>query len=347
MTGTVGQAGFLLALDPSVSERFLETKVSKSRYTAYRKMSYNETMTTVEKLFGEYLDYLEIEKGRSPKTRENYERYIKEYLNFSGATTPQNITEESVRKFRLYLARRDMKKVTQSYYLIALRNFLKYLAKRDIKALAPEKIELPKIPERQIDVIEYADLERLLKAPENEPVKTANDRLRALRDKAILETLFSTGLRLAELCSLNRDIDLNRSEFTVRGKGNKLRIVFLSNTAKHALKEYLGKRGDMDPALFVNFGKAKKTGEAARVTPRTVQRIIDFWARRAGIAKRVHPHQLRHLFATDLLLNGADLRSVQVLLGHANISTTQAYTHLTNKELREIHQAFHGKRRKE
>jgi len=303
-------------------------------------------MADVSKLLVEYLDYLEIEKNRSPKTRENYERYLKEFLKFANPSSPAQITEEVVRKFRLDLARRStgsrgepMKKITQNYYLIALRNFLKYMAKRDIKSLAPEKIELPKIPERQIDIIEYRDLERLLTAPQETDIKT-------MRDKAILETLFSTGLRLAELCSLNRDIDLERGEFTIRGKGNKLRVVFLSQGARNTLKFYLKMRGDMEEAMFVSFSKSKKPKVTGRIQPRAVERLVDFWARKAGIAKRLHPHQLRHLFATDLLINGADLRSVQSLLGHANIATTQTYTHLTNKELKDIHTAFHGKRRK-
>ncbi len=304
------------------------------------------SMPDVQKLLNEYLDYLEIEKNRSPKTRENYERYLKEFIKFSGVKSPHQITEEIVRKFRIGLARRptspkggEMKKITQSYYLIALRNFLKYLAKRDIQSLAAEKIELPKIPERQIDIIEYKDLERLLAAPQATDIKT-------LRDKAILETLFSTGLRLAELCSLNRDIDLDRGEFTIRGKGNKLRVVFLSEGARNTLKTYLKLRGDTEDAMFVSFSKSAKPKITGRIQPRAVERLVDFWARKAGIAKRLHPHQLRHLFATDLLINGADLRSVQSLLGHANITTTQTYTHLTNKELKEIHSAFHGKRRK-
>jgi site-specific recombinase XerD len=317
-------------------------------------------MASVETLLSEYLDYLEIEKNRSPKTRENYERYLKEFLKFSKVKRPLQITEEVVRKFRLDLARRPaspdgkggegIKKITQNYYLIALRNFLKYLAKRDIKSLASNKIELPKIPERQIDIIEYRDLERLLAAPlealKQSGASSPAATIKTLRDKAILETLFSTGLRLAELCSLNRDIDLDRGEFTVRGKGNKLRIVFLSNDARNTLKTYLKMRDDTEEALFVSFGKSKKTAATGRIQPRAVERLVDYWARRAGIAKHLHPHQLRHLFATDLLVNGADLRSVQSLLGHANISTTQTYTHLTNKELKEVHQAFHGKRRK-
>ncbi len=301
-------------------------------------------MTEIEKLLRDYLNYLEIEKNRSPKTRENYEHYLNEFLKFSKVRRPADITDDAVREFRLALARRErgsdgaaIKKVTQSYYVIALRNFLKYLARRDVKTLAAEKIELPKTPSRQIEVLEYGDLERLLAAPKG------ND-LRSLRDKAILETFFSTGLRLAELCSLSRYLDLKRGEVTVRGKGDKLRVVFVSDSARDAIQKYLAKRSDADEALFVSLNKSGKV--IGRVTPRAVQRLVSARARQAGIAKHVHAHQLRHCYATDLLMNGADIRSVQELLGHANISTTQIYTHLTNKALREVHQAFHGRRRK-
>ncbi len=285
----------------------------------------------------DYLAYLEIEKNRSPKTRENYERYLKEFLKFAEIATPKEITENIVREFRMALARRDIKKITQNYYIIALRNFLKYLAKRDIKVLAPEKIELPKIPQRQIEVLEYQDLERLLATPKG-------DSLRSLRDKAILETFFSTGLRLSELCNLNRYIDLKRGEVSIRGKGDKLRVVFLSEGAKEAIQKYLSKRSDAGESLFISLTRDGKV--IGKITPRAVERTIESRGREAGIAKKIHPHQLRHSFATDLLINGADLRSVQELLGHANISTTQVYTHLTNKELREIHKAFHARRRK-
>lgn len=299
--------------------------------------AYNKTMAGIETLLREYLNYLEIEKNRSPKTRENYEHYLDEFLKFSEARTPADITDTAVREFRLALARRNIKKITQSYYVIALRNFLKYLAKRDIKTLAAEKIELPKTPSRQIEVIEYGDLERLLAAPKG------ND-LRALRDKAILETFFSTGLRLSELCALNRHLDLKRGEISVRGKGDKLRVVFIADSAREAIKKYLAKRTDAEEALFVSVNKSGKA--IGRVTPRAVERLVTSRALQAGIAKHVHVHELRHSFATDLLMNGADLRSVQELLGHSNISTTQVYTHLTNKALREVHEAFHGRRRK-
>lgn len=303
-------------------------------------------MTEIQKLLSDYLAYLEIEKNRSPRTRENYEHYLNEFVAFGKIRTPKDITEAVVRDFRLALARRSsgeggrvrkpLKKITQSYYVIALRNFLKYLAKRDIKTLSAEKIELPKIPERQIEILEYGDLERLLRAPQG-------GTLRDLRDRAILELFFSTGLRLSELCALDRFIDLVRGEVSVRGKGGKVRVVFLSNRAQQALKKYLEKRTDAEQALFISMDKSGAV--IGPIIPRAAQRMVAARAAQAGIAGKVHPHQFRHSFATDLLINGADLRSVQALLGHANISTTQIYTHLTNKELREIHKAFHGKRR--
>lgn len=301
-----------------------------------RQVYYNESMAEVEKYLKDYFTYLEVEKNRSPKTRENYERYLKEFLKFSEVSKASEITEDVVRDFRVFLNRRNIKKITQSYYVIAIRNFLKYLAKKDVKALAADKIELPKIPQRQIEVLEYADLERLL--------QTKGSDLRSLRDKAILEVFFSTGLRLAELCALDRYIDLTRGELSVRGKGNKLRVVFLSPGAKSAIKTYLDRRGDAEAALFVSL--TKKGQVIGRVTPRSVERMVATRAKEAGIAKPIHPHEIRHSFATDLLINGADLRSVQVLLGHANVATTQIYTHLTNKELKEIHESFHARRRK-
>ena len=302
-------------------------------------------MANIEKLLEDYLNYLEIEKNRSPKTRENYEHYLRAFIKFGGLKTEKDITSERVRDFRLFLARSKtsqneiLKKNTQAYYIIALRNFLKYLIKRDFEVLAPDKIELPKISPRQIEIIEYDDLERLLAASQG------ND-LRQLRDKAILETFFSTGLRLSELCQLNRHLNFERGEITVRGKGNKLRVVFLSPGAKKAIKNYLEKRTDAEEALFISLTKSKSPKVIGRIIPRTVQRLVDYYSRKAGIQEKVTPHMLRHLYATDLLINGADLRSVQELLGHSNISTTQIYTHLTNKELREVHQAFHARRRK-
>lgn len=294
-------------------------------------------MGKIETLLSRYLDYLEIERNRSVKTRENYERYLCEFFRFGGIKSERDITSEAVRRFRLYLARRGLKKNTQAYYVIALRNFLKYLAKNDISALAPDKIELPKTPTREIEIAELDDIARLLKAPQG-------THLRALRDRAILETLFSTGLRVSELCRLDRRINIPRGEVSVRGKGDKLRVVFLSDAAKAALKAYLAKREDADEAMFISIAKTGRILE--RIRPRTVQRLIRRYAAQAGIPKKVTPHMLRHEFATDLLINGADLRSVQELLGHSSVSTTQIYTHLTNKKLRETHRVFHSRNRR-
>lgn len=286
----------------------------------------------------EYLDYLEVEKNRSRKTRENYERYLKRFIHDVAIHTIETMTLDVVKRFRLLLARRTppLKKSTQAYHVIAIRNFLKYLIKQDYHVLSPEKIELPKMTSRQIEIIDATELERLLKSPgDNNDVKT-------LRDKALFETLFSTGLRISELCALDRYIDFKKGEITVRGKGDKLRLVFLSGRAKQLLKEYLDKRIDTDPALFVSFSKAKQLKTLGRILPRTVQRLIHYYGRKAGIVgKRLTPHSLRHCFATDLLANGADLRSVQELLGHSNISTTQIYTHVTNRALKEVHKNFH------
>lgn len=294
-------------------------------------------MNEIQKLKNEYLDYLEIEKNRSPKTAENYRRYLDDFMETTGIKGAEEITEDLVREYRMNLARRGIKKSTQSYYIIGLRNFLKYLMKRDIETLPPDRVELPKTTRRDIEMLRFDELERLLKAPEG-------NSLRSKRDRAILETLFSTGLRVSELCGLGRYIDLGRGELSVRGKREKVRVVFFSERAKRAIKEYLEARGDADEALFVSLTKEGKV--LGRITPRSVQRMVDWAAKKAGIARSdVTPHTLRHLFATDLLMNGADLRSVQELLGHSDISTTQIYTHLTNKDLRDVHDAFHGKRR--
>lgn len=324
-------------------------------------------MAQIDDLLKDYLDYLELTKNRSLKTQRNYEHYLKVFFETAQIKTPADITERAINDFRKVLARTDsgrpsassgqadgkLKKVTQNYYVIAIRNFLKFLIKKDLKVLSPDKIELPRIPTRQIAIPEYKDFERLLAAPEG-------DDLRALRDRAILETLFSTGLRISELCNLKRYLDLSRGELTVRGKGEKLRVVFISESCRSALKRYLDKRGDAEEWLFVSLSKgsqpASTRGDSStrggkppkvlgKITPRAVQRLVSFYARKAGISEHVTPHKLRHLFATDLLVNGADLRSVQELLGHSNISTTQIYTHLTNKELKEIHKSFHGRRR--
>ncbi len=295
-----------------------------------------------------FLEYLEIERGRSKKTVANYKRYLSKFLKFSRKflnKSEKNLKVKDVnlnliRKFRLYLVSKEIKKKTQSYYLIALRNFLKYLVKQDIQCVLPEKIELPKNENYEIKVISFEELERLLNAPKGNSLKV-------LRDKAIMELIFSCGLRVSELCTLNRDqINLNLDEFPVKGKGGKIRLVFLSKYAKSALKKYLEARKDICQALFVTFSGKKSPKNFRRITPRTVQRIIEYWRKKAGIVKKVTPHTLRHMFATDLLQNGADLRAIQMLLGHSNISTTQIYTHLTDRTLKEVHQTFHAKRRK-
>lgn len=295
-------------------------------------------LSSVEKLKNDFLEYLEIEKNHSQKTIANYNCWLERFFKFSQIQTPENINEEIIRKYRIFLNRliikdRPIKIQTQTNYLIAIRQFLKYLAKKDIKTLSADKIELPKLPMREIDFLESEEINRLLGSPQK-------NNLSDLRDKAILETLFSTGLRVSELCSLNIDkINLKSGEFSIRGKGGKIRTVFLSDSTKEALAKYLDKRKSISEALFIN----KKGG---RLTPRSIERLVKKYAIAAGISKKVVVHSLRHAFATDLLKAGADLRSIQSMLGHSNISTTQIYTHFTNPELKKIHQTFHGKKRK-
>lgn len=294
---------------------------------------------TIETCFREFLEDLEIERGRSRKTVENYQHYLERFFAQAGIKAPKDITEERVRSFRLWLNRlngnKGLSPRTRNYHLIALRMFLKYLARRNIASLAPEKIELAKLSDRDIDIPPADDLNRLLTAPPASGFK-------GLRDRAILELLFSTGLRVSELVGLDCDsIDLSRDEFSVRGKGSKVRLVFLSPAAKEALNKYLEKRSDINPALFVGLQKQ----DPQRLTARQIERLVKRYAIAAGISRKVTPHTLRHLFATDLLMNGADIRSVQALLGHSSITTTQIYTHMTDRQLREVHKAFHGKRR--
>ncbi|HEX7651552.1 MAG TPA: site-specific tyrosine recombinase/integron integrase [Candidatus Paceibacterota bacterium] len=297
----------------------------------------------------QFLEYIEIERGRAVKTIENYDRYLTRYFTQMGIKETTDITEQNVRDFRLWLNRQagtgkdSMKRRTQNYYLIALRAFLKFLRKRDIPAISPEKIELAKVPERHLDLISPAELDRLIRAADGADEKS-------LRDRAILELLFSTGLRVSELCSLDSDLDLSRDEFSIRGKGDKVRVVFLSDAAKNAVHAYQKARKDMSDALFVGIPLLpKKKGGAlpmpARLSPRAVEMMVKKYATKAGITKKVTPHVLRHSFATDLLSNGADIRSVQMLLGHASINTTQIYTHVTNSQLHDVHRKFHSKNR--
>ena len=313
-------------------------------------------MTQIKKLKTEFLEYLEIEKNRSQNTIKNYDFYLSRFINWANTTKPEQITKDIVRKYRLWLNRLEnpknkgeLKKNTQNYHIIAIRSFLKYLAKRDIKALAPEKIELAKIPERQINFLDGADLEKLLQAPLN----TKERKIIQLRDKAILELLFSTGLRVSELASLKKsDLNLKKDEFSIRGKGSKIRIAFLSNQAKDCVLEYLKNRQDMSEFLFVAHDRAKKDRQNRKdpknikgLSPRSIQRLIHKYSKVAGITKNVTTHTLRHSFATDLLTSGADIRSVQAMLGHSSITTTQIYTHLTDKHLRETYQKYHDKKR--
>ncbi len=302
-----------------------------------------------------FLEYTEIERGRSLNTVRNYEHYLLTFVEQTKVSAPEDITSDMVREFRMWLNRRvvgqgkrgvvpsPMKRRTQNYYLIALRAFLKYLVRQGVRSLPPEQIELAKVPQRELDLIGTTDLQNLLRAPKG-------DDLASLRDRAMLELFFSTGLRVSELVSLDRDIDLSRDFFSVRGKGEKVRVVFLSDDAKESIKDYLAKRTDVDPALFISIGRGgeknlAKRSESLRITTRSVERIVKHYAVLSGITKKVTPHVLRHSFATDLLENGADIRSVQAMLGHSSIVTTQIYTHVTDKKLQEIHKQFHGKRR--
>jgi site-specific recombinase XerD len=312
-----------------------------------------ETKTKLQRYYQQFLEYLEIERNRSKLTLRNYDHYLKRFVDFcakQGVTDPEHIDLELVRSFRLWLNRlvengKPLKIITQNYHLISLRSFLKYLAKRDVKSLAAEKIELPKTPARTVEFLDIADIERLLKATDEE-----TDKITRLRDRAILEMLFSTGLRISELVSVKKDgLNLKRGEFAVRGKGDKMRLVFLSHKAIEALNQYLKERKDNSKALFIRHD-AKESVEkqmesmsekVSGITARSIQRIIKKYAKLAGIIKKITPHTLRHSFATDLLTNGADIRSVQELLGHASISTTQIYTHLTNKRLRDIYEKHH------
>ncbi len=298
-----------------------------------------------------FLEYLEIERGRAKKTIENYDHYLSCFLEWSGVNEAKDITESRVREFRLLLNRfvdkkgHNLKKITQNYYIIALRSFLKYLSRNDIETLPAEKVEVGKTSMREVDFLESDEVERIIEA-------STGDSFKSLRDKAILELLFSGGLRVSELININRDkLNLKTQEVVVRGKGDKLRVIFVSDRAKEVLQKYLDKRTDIDPALFVRDEKAlkkfkkKEKGTGLRLTPRSIQRIVKYYATKAGIVKDVHPHTLRHSFATDLLSNGADIRSVQVMLGHSSITTTQIYTHVTNQKLKEVHKNFHRKKK--
>jgi site-specific recombinase XerD len=295
----------------------------------------------------DFLEYLEIEQNRSQKTIQNYDHYLTRLVDFAGDIKVSDIDPELIRKWRLWLNRLgtnvsdELQKTTQNYHLIALRSFLKYCAKRDIPCLSADKIELARTTRKQVTFLTPEELERMFGQAKLET-------LPGLRDRAILELLFSSGLRVSELVGLNRDhINLKRREFMVRGKGQKDRPIFISEQAAHWVQNYLDKRSDTAQPLFIRYAGKKApdtSGDYQRLTARSVQRMVSRYALLAGITKHVSPHTLRHSFATDLLMNGADLRSVQALLGHSNIATTQIYTHVTDPHLKSVHEKFHGKK---
>lgn len=304
------------------------------------------THNYLESLKNDFLEYLELDLNRSTKTIENYAHYIERFLKFAQITQPKEIDLNLIKKYRLFLNRLTdvhgdpLKKITQNYHIIALRNFLKYLAKQDISTLSAEKIEVGKNPQQEMIFLSFEEIERILN-------EATGKNLQTMRDRAILELLFSAGLRVSELSALNiEQINLQTQEFSIIGKGSKMRVVFISDSAKSALEKYLHQRTDIDPALFIRTNKIGfKKEDDLRLTARSIQRIVKFYSRKAGIIKDVHPHTFRHSFATDLLSNGADIRSVQAMLGHSSITTTQIYTHVTNQQLRDIHKKFHRKSR--
>ena len=299
----------------------------------------------MSELILDFIEHLEVEGGRSAKTAENYRLYLERFVEFTEDIKVGNITSETVRKYRLWLNRfknhagDDLAIITQAYHLIALRGFLKYLSSRDIDSLAPNKIILPKVSRKQVTFLHYDEIERLVAG-----IDTTTES--GIRDRAIVELLFSSGLRVSELVNLNRDhVNTKRREFMVRGKGQKDRPVFISEAAASWVEEYLAQRQDSLPPLFLSYSRnaeSDTSGDFRRLTARSIQRMVAKYARLAGITKHVSPHTMRHSFATDLLMNGADIRSVQSMLGHSNISTTQVYTHVTDEHLREVYEKFHS-----
>lgn len=301
---------------------------------------------TLAALITDFLEYLELERNTSQLTIKNYDHYLKRFLEFAGDLSPKDIDLTLVRKYRLYLSRyadsktkKPLKRITQNYFIIALRAFLRYLARIDITSLSPEKVELGETDPRPLKVLADNHLQQLLDAPDTTQKS-------GIRDRAILETLFSTGLRVSELASLNCDsINLNRREFGIVGKGGKERVVFISDSAALWLEKYLAVRKDTFKPLFIRFqGKVdlSDNGESMRLTTRSLERIVEKYVKALGLPVKATPHTLRHSFATDLLINGADIRSVQEMLGHSNISTTQIYTHVTNAHLKDVHKSFHS-----
>lgn len=297
-------------------------------------------------LIPDFIEHLEIEGGRSLATLRNYQLYLERFVEFTDDIAVDKITTELIRKYRLWLNRyknyngQELSLITQNYHLIALRGFLTYLSRRDIASLSADKITLPKTSRQQVTFLHFDEIIKMV-----EQIDTSSEQ--GLRDRAIIELLFSSGLRVSELTSLNRDhINLNRREFMVRGKGKKDRPVFVSDSAAEHVANYLENRNDSLAPLFLSYSRNTQTadtsGDFRRLTPRSIQRMVSRYAKLAGITKQVSPHTMRHSFATDLLMNGADLRSVQSLLGHSNISTTQVYTHVTDQHLKEVFDRFHS-----
>lgn len=310
-------------------------------------------MNSLSALKDDFLQYIEIEKGRSALTVRNYGHYLTRFLDFIKVESPADISESAMREYRVFLNRHPARaakkgqavetldKKTQNYHLIALRAFFKYIRKRGVQGYDPERIELAKTQQRELDLISEKELQNLMSAPDTSTIG-------GLRDRAMLELFFSTGLRVSELCSLDRDTDLKTGEISVRGKGGKIRVVFVSGSAAIAVKKYLENRVDIDEAMFIDHSPRAHARmvreESVRLTPRSVERVVEKYAVIAGIAKKCTPHVIRHSFATDLLYNGADLRTVQMMLGHASIATTQIYTNVTNKFLRDQFEKFHSKK---
>lgn len=302
--------------------------------------------TNSEYLIGKFLEYMEVEKGASPLTLRNYRLYLRRFIDYIkevGCTEITNLDSETVSSYRLALSRykdekgQGLSRKTQGFYAVALRSFLKWCIKNDLDAFSPDKIDLPKIEDRQITFLSGEDVDRLLNCP-------SINKINGLRDRAILETLFSTGLRVSEIVKINRDqINFDRRELGIVGKGGHARVVFLSSRASDWIQQYLGLRKDNHPALFVNHLRHDVDDDKSRLTPRSIQRMIKKYSQKLKLPVSVTPHTMRHSFATDLLIAGADIRSVQEMLGHKNIQTTQVYTHVTHKHLKEIHEHFHRK----
>lgn len=301
----------------------------------------------MSELIIDFIEHMEVERGRSAKTAENYRRYLERFIEFAGDILVADISAELVRKYRLWLNRYtsdisgdDLALITQSYHLIALRGFLAYLSKRNIASLSPDKIELPKVHRKQVTFLHFEEVQRLIESIPS----TGNEQ--HLRDRAIIELLFSSGLRISELAALDRDhINTKRREFMVRGKGQKDRPVFVSREAATHVEAYLSMRTDSLSPLFLNYSRnrsADRSGAYRRLTPRSIERLVSKYAKLASITKHVSPHTMRHSFATDLLMNGADIRSVQSMLGHSNISTTQVYTHVTDTHLKQVYDQYHS-----